>query len=62
MTEIQYRPAQRTCYCRGCDKEIAPNTEKIITFYSIRNRGQHIHICVPCVEKFNDLIIEDLKA
>jgi len=59
MRDIQFRPAQRTCFCRGCDKEIAPNTEKIITFYSFRNRGQHIHICVPCVESFSALIAEE---
>jgi len=61
MTDIQYRYAKKECFCRGCDKEIQPNTEKIITFYSFRNRGMHVHLCVPCVEKFNDLILEDSK-
>ena len=59
MREIQYRPSQRTCYCRGCDKEIAPNTEKIITLYSFRNRGQYIHICGECVKEFNKLMKDD---
>lgn len=56
MSKIEYRPAQRVCFCRGCDKEIQPNTENIITFYSFRNRGQYIHICEKCVTIFNGLI------
>lgn len=59
---MQYRPAKRTCYCRGCDKEITPNTEKIITFYSFRNCGQYIHICGGCVSAFNELMNEDSEV
>ncbi len=46
------------------DKSKTPEeaAEKIITFYSRRNCGQYIHICVPCVEKFNELILDGARG
>lgn len=41
------RPAEREAFCRACDTKIVPGRE-MISFYSWRNRGQHIHICLPC--------------
>lgn len=54
--KINFRPSERTAYCRGCDKKIEPNTEKIIAFYSFRNRGQSIIICQKCVKEMSQLI------
>lgn len=44
---IERRPATRHAYCRGCDEVIKPG-EDMITTYSHRNRGQHIHFCLEC--------------
>jgi hypothetical protein len=41
------RKAERDAYCSGCDKEIKKETE-MISFYSYRNRGMWIHLCISC--------------
>ena len=41
------REAERVAYCRACDKAISKG-EEMISFYSWRNRGQNIHICLAC--------------
>ena len=53
---LSIRQAQRTCFCRVCDKEIQRNTEDIVSWYSWRNRGQNIHICIPCMKIIGKLV------
>lgn len=55
--KIQLRPAERTAYCRGCDKELLKG-ELMISTYSSRNRGQHIHFCLDCAEEIGRLVKE----
>jgi uncharacterized protein YlaI len=55
--EAERRPAQRTAYCRSCDKKIHKG-EDMISMYSFRNRGQYIHICLECAEKIGNLAKE----
>lgn len=52
--EIVRRPAQRSAYCRGCDKEIVRDTDMIST-YSFRNTGMWIHICLQCAVAIGEL-------
>ena len=57
--KIERREAQRTCFCRGCDKEMSRGEEIIFT-YSMRNRGQSIMFCLDCAKIIGDLAnIED---
>ena len=56
---MEYRQSERICYCRGCDKEIKAKTEKIISIFSFRNRGQHIFLCADCVKEMNTLIFKN---
>jgi hypothetical protein len=57
--EMQFRVAQRDCYCRGCDKQLKRNVDSGIFMYSMRNRGQNIMICVDCVKSMNTLVDEN---
>lgn len=52
--EIERRPCQRSAYCRGCDSVIGKGQEMVST-YSWRNRGQHIHFCLGCAEVIGGL-------
>lgn len=54
---MEYREAKRDCYCRSCDDLIIRGT-KVIAMYSHRNKGQHIYLCVRCVNQMNELINE----
>jgi hypothetical protein len=54
---IERRPAQRTAFCRGCDKKIAKGDDMIST-YSFRNTGMWIHFCLHCAEKIGELAKE----
>ena len=56
--EIERREAQRTCFCRGCDKELKKGTEIVYT-YSIRNRGQSIIFCLDCAKIIGELVATD---
>ena len=60
VSEIEYKKAQRDCFCRGCDKVIKRDTEKVIKFYSSRNRGMNIIICDKCVHEINNLLLENI--
>lgn len=44
---IERRPAERDAICRGCDRTILKGHD-MISWYTFRNRGQHIHLCLPC--------------
>lgn len=57
--KIEYKPTKRDAFCRGCDKTIVRNTEKVFTTYSMRNRGQHIYICMDCINKFLKIVEEE---
>ena len=58
LGDIEYRYTERDAFCGGCDKEIVAKTEKVFATYSYRNKGQHIYICVDCINKFNQLVKE----
>lgn len=55
--DIKLRPAERSAYCRGCDKEIVKD-ELMVSTYSRRNRGQWIHLCLNCAEDIGELVKE----
>lgn len=55
MSKPEYREAQRTAYCRSCDKAIKRG-EMMVSLYSFRNTGQSIHICPLCVKEMFLLI------
>jgi len=50
------RQSQQDCFCRVCDKKIQRNTEDIVSWYSWRNRGQNIHVCIPCMQILGKLV------
>lgn len=52
--DIVRRPAQRSAFCRGCDKEIARGVDMIST-YSFRNTGMWIHFCLKCAVEIGKL-------
>lgn len=54
------RPAEREAHCRSCDCLISKGTD-MVTWYSFRNRGMHIHICVPCATKIGELAKQELQ-
>jgi hypothetical protein len=53
--KAELRPAERSAFCRGCDIKIERG-EYMISFYSWRNRGQHIHLCLECCGKIGDMV------
>jgi len=52
---IELREAQRDAYCRGCD-EVINRGEQMVSTYSFRNRGQHIHFCMSCADDIGGLV------
>lgn len=57
MSTPQLRPAERTAFCRGCDTPIEKGAP-MVSFYSRRNRGQSIHICVACSRAIGELGVQ----
>lgn len=51
----ELRPADRDAFCRACDTKITRGTY-MISFYSWRNRGQHIHLCLDCCSIIGDIV------
>ncbi|MGZ2448534.1 hypothetical protein ACVIRO_001288 [Rhizobium ruizarguesonis] len=51
---ITRRLTERPAFCRGCDDEM-PKGTPIVTTFSWRNRGQHIHFCITCAETIGKL-------
>lgn len=54
------RKAERNAFCRACDG-IIKKDEEMITMYSRRNRGQHIHFHLECVNKMNKLTTKEIN-
>jgi len=52
---LERRQMERDAFCRACDKVIKRNTEEAIVWYSWRNKGQHIMICLPCSQKIGEM-------
>jgi len=48
------RNVERDAYCRSCDCLI-PKGTTVLSWYSRRNRGMNIHICIPCSVKIGEL-------
>lgn len=48
------RPAERAAKCRACDKDIQQG-EEMITWWSCRNRGMYIHLCLDCCKKIGEM-------
>ena len=55
------RQAQRDAFCRSCDKVIKKG-EDMVSMYSWRNQGQHIHLCLDCSEVIGKLAKETQNA
>lgn len=49
MSNPEFRKAERDAFCRSCDKPIKKGTD-MISWYSHRNQGMNIHLCLPCAE------------
>lgn len=54
MSNPDYRKAERDAFCRSCDKSIKRGTD-MISWYSHRNQGMNIHICLSCAESIGAL-------
>lgn len=46
-------------FCRVCDMALERKRTPCVSWYSGRNRGQNIHICVPCVKLLGKLVEEN---
>lgn len=55
---LERRQMERDAFCRACDKVIKRNTEEAIVWYSWRNKGQHIMICLPCSQTIGEMAEE----
>lgn len=55
--EPKLRPAERDAYCRSCDEVMSKGTN-MISWYSWRNRGMNIHLCLDCVRELKLLLPE----
>jgi hypothetical protein len=55
------RPAERGAYCRSCDTVIPKGTD-MVSWFTFRNRGQHIHICLRCAESIGQVAATRLAA
>ena len=53
----EYRLTHRKAFCRACDGVIESG-EMMVTMYSRRNTGQHIHFHPECVKQMAALIDE----
>jgi hypothetical protein len=51
---MEKRRIERPGFCRGCDKKLEVGT-LIVSMYSHRNRGQHIHFCGECAMEIGAL-------
>ena len=51
--EIEYRQTKRNAYCSICGKVILKDTDKVITFTSIKGHMDTQHICKDCLEAIN---------
>ena len=56
--DIELRNAQREAFCQGCDMSIIPG-ERMLSTYSMRNRGQNIFFCIGCSEEIKRLLNEE---
>ena len=45
---------KRDGFCRLCDKKLKSGIDEAVKFYSIRNRGQNIIICLECVVRIKN--------
>lgn len=50
----ELRPATRPAYCRACDENILKGTD-MVSWYSYRNRGMYIHLCLACAMKLGHM-------
>lgn len=57
----ELRLAERDAFCRACDIKITKGTY-MISFYSWRNRGQNIHLCLNCCSIIGDMVNEPKKS
>lgn len=54
--DLTFDPCPRNCVCRLCDREIPKNTEKVVHWYTYRQNGMNIILCVDCVNWLKDRI------
>jgi len=47
--DFEFRKTKRTAFCRVCDKAQVKGSDVFYTYSSL-NRGQHIYICLLCVD------------
>ena len=57
MGSPEFRKAERNAFCRACDKTIIKGMD-MVSWYSHRNQGMNIHICVTCAESIGALAAE----
>ena len=57
MGTPEIRNAERNAFCRACDKTITKN-EEMVSWYSHRNWGMYIHLCLSCAGKLGDMVTE----
>ena len=57
---MEYRLAQRNCWCRGCDKKLIKDQDKGVFHYSSANRGMNIIFCEGCVTKMFNMVVKGI--
>jgi hypothetical protein len=57
MSGPELRKAERNAFCRSCDKTIKKNDE-MVSWYSHRNQGMNIHLCLQCAEYIGAMVTE----
>lgn len=53
------RFVERDAFCRACDKKLKRESDEAIIWYSFRNTGQNIIICLPCARHLGQLAREE---
>ena len=57
MFKPEYRKAERDAYCRACELSLKKGDD-MVSWYSCRNRGMHIHLHPDCVKEMYNVVID----
>jgi uncharacterized protein YlaI len=57
MGSPEIRKAERNAFCRACDKTIT-KSDDMVSWYSHRNQGMHIHLCLSCAKDIGAMVTE----
>lgn len=52
--------ANSGAYCRCCDSKLPKGTD-MISFYSMRERGVNVHLCISCCKEINKQVVLHIR-